>query len=82
MSWQCTKPKNMTRNVHSIMKKSPLGSQKILFELCQQFDTQLNVEVEESSESENDDSETNHPINVLEELHDKSSYSYKEEEDF
>lgn len=40
---QYTQPKNVTRNVDTLMKQHPSNSNKILFELCQQLDAQSDI---------------------------------------
>lgn len=72
-SWDCQKLRKLTRTVNSLMKKNPNKSQKLLFEICKQYDNQTSSSSKSSDESrieeifeetaDGDTFETAHPPN-------------------
>lgn len=58
-AWQCSKPRNMTNNVRSITNKHPKRSNRILYEICQQFDQSSLLQNEEESTSLDSDTTSN-----------------------
>lgn len=62
MSWQCARPKNVTRSVHAWMKGNSSNSSNIIFEIFQQLNAQpisSNAEVFEKSSPSTSDSFSN-----------------------
>lgn len=78
--------RNMTKNVHNAIMKNPKKANKILFEICQQFDTRKDSSESESSDSDSGDTvdaeEQESENNVVEILHKTNEHNEYDSEDF
>ena len=88
-SSQCPKKEgHMTRNVHEAIKRNPKKAKKILFELCQQYDTYHNHKNPDGNEAEKSTSESDSEIeetntaNFLQELNQSKDNYESDSSDF